>query len=129
MANPNTGVNNDTGYVTNSPRLDYKINFVKTGVHQVWIRGIGATGADDSIHAGLDGAAVATSDRISSFGTTWTWSRDTMDGVAATINVTTAGIHTLNLWMREDGFVVDKVVLSTNAAYVPSGTGPAQSPR
>jgi hypothetical protein len=52
-----------------------------------------------------------------------------MDGVSATINVTSAGVHTLNLWMREDGFVVDKVVLSSNVNYVPSGTGPAQSPR
>lgn len=129
IANPNSGVNNDTGYVTASPRLDYKVNFVKTGVHHVWIRGIGANGSDDSIHVGLDGAATTTSDRMSSFGTAWTWSRDTMDGVSATINVTSAGIHTLNLWMREDGMVVDKVVLSTNLNYVPSGTGPAQSPR
>ncbi|MBI3857013.1 MAG: PQQ-dependent sugar dehydrogenase [Planctomycetes bacterium] len=129
QATPNTGINQDTGYAANSPRLDYKVNFVKTGLHHVWIRGIGATGSDDSIHAGLDGAESTTSDRISSFGTAWTWSRDTMDGVSATINVTSAGIHTLNLWMREDGFVVDKVVLSSNVNYVPSGTGPAQSPR
>jgi hypothetical protein len=129
IANPNSGVNNDTGYVTASPRLDYKVNFVKTGVHHVWIRGLGANGNDDSIHVGLDGAAVSTSDRMSSFGATWTWSRDTMDGVSATINVTSAGIHTLNVWMREDGMVVDKVVLSTNTNYVPSGTGPAQSPK
>src|SRR5204863_3163835 len=106
LAGPNTGVNQDTGYAANSPRLDYQVNFVKTGVHHVWIRGIGATGSDDSIHAGLDGAESTTSDRISSFGTTWTWSRDTMDGVSATINVTSVGLHTFNLWMREDGFVV-----------------------
>jgi len=129
LAGPNSGVNQDTGYAANSPRLDYKVNFVKTGTHHVWIRGLGATGSDDSIHAGLDGAESPSSDRISSFGTTWTWSRDTMDGVSATINVTTAGVHTLNLWMREDGFVVDKVVLSSNVNYVPSGTGPAQSPK
>ena len=129
VANPNTGVNQMTGYAANSPRLDYKVSFVKTGTHHVWIRGIGATGSDDSIHVGLDGAEIATSDGLTGFGTTWTWSRNTMDGVSATINVTSAGIHTLNLWMREDGFVVDKVVLSSNLNYVPSGTGPAQSPR
>jgi len=128
-ANPNSGVNQDAGYAANSPRLDYKVNFVKTGVHQVWIRGIGATGADDSIHAGLNGVESMTSDRISSFGTTWTWSRATMDGVSATIDVSSPGVHTLNLWMREDGFVVDKIVISSNVNYVPSGTGPAQSPR
>jgi glucose/arabinose dehydrogenase len=121
----NTGVNNNTGYVTNSPRLDYRINFVKTGVHYVWIRGQGATGADDSVHVGLNGQAVATADRITGFGTTYTWTRSTMDGVVATINVTTTGVHTLNIWMREDGTVVDKVVLTTSSAYTPTGTGPA----
>ena len=129
VANPNSGVNNDTGYTTNSPRLDFRVYFAKSGTHQVWVRGIGATGSDDSCHVGLDGAASATSDRISSFFTTWTWSRNTMDGVAATINVASPGLHTINLWMREDGFVVDKIVLTTNAGYMPTGTGPAESLR
>jgi hypothetical protein len=128
-ATPNSGSNNDTGYTTNSPRLDFKVSFVKTGTHYVWIRGIGANGNDDSVHAGLDGAASTSSDRISSFGTAWTWSKATMDGTSATISVPATGVRTINLWMREDGFVVDKIVLTTNASYVPSGTGPAESPR
>ncbi len=126
---PNTGRNNNTGYTTNSPRLDFRVNFVKTGTHHVWIRGIGANGNDDSIHAGLDGVASTSSDRMSSSGTTWTWSKSTMDGVSATISVPSTGVHTINLWMREDGFVVDKLVLTTSSSYVPSGTGPAESPR
>jgi hypothetical protein len=36
---PDSGTNNDTGYVTNSPRLDYQVNFKKAGVHYVWVRG------------------------------------------------------------------------------------------
>jgi hypothetical protein len=36
-------------------------------------------------------------------------------------------MHTVSLWMREDGFSVDKLVLTTDAAYVPTGTGPAES--
>lgn len=126
---PNTGRNTNTGYTTTSPRLDFRVNFVKTGTHHVWIRGIGANGGDDSIHAGLDGAASTSSDRISSFGTAWTWSKSTMDGVSATISVPSTGVHTINLWMREDGFVVDKLVLTTSSSYVPSGTGPTESPR
>jgi hypothetical protein len=31
--------------------------------------------------------------------------------------------------MREDGTVVDKIVLTTNANFVPTGAGPGQSPR
>ena len=33
----------------------------------------------------------------------------------------------MNLWMREDGFVCDKFLLTTNAAYTPSGIGPAEN--
>jgi len=50
-----------------------------------------------------------------------------MDGVVATINVTTTGVHTLNVWMREDGFIFDKLVVSTNVSYIPTGTGPAET--
>jgi glucose/arabinose dehydrogenase len=128
-ATPNSGSNNNTGYTTNSPRLDFKVSFAKTGTHYIWIRGIGASGNDDSVHAGLDGAASTSSDRISSFGTGFTWSKATMDGVSATISVPSTGVHTINLWMREDGFVVDKIVVTTSSSYVPSGTGPAESPR
>jgi hypothetical protein len=52
-----------------------------------------------------------------------------MDGAVAAINVATAGLHTVNVWMREDGFVLDKIVLSTSSNYAPSGNGPAESPR
>ncbi|HYF01501.1 MAG TPA: PA14 domain-containing protein, partial [Planctomycetota bacterium] len=129
LASPNSGANVDTGYVTGAPRLDFRVNFVKAGVHHVWIRGAGATGSDDSVHVGLDGAASATSDRLSSFLTGWTWSRATMDGPSATIDVPTAGLHTVNVWMREDGFVLDRVLLSTSPVYSPAGLGPAESSR
>lgn len=129
VANPNSNANVDTGYTTGSPRLDYRVYFSKSGTHQVWVRGLGANGSDDSCHVGLNGAAIASSDRMSSFFTTWTWSRDTMDGVAATVNVPSPGLYTINLWMREDGFVADKILLTTNAGYVPSGAGPAESLR
>jgi hypothetical protein len=130
-AQPNTGTNNNTGYESSSPRLDFEVNFVYTGTHYVWIRGIGASGTDDSVHVGLDGAALASSDRITSVSssTDWVWTQDTMDGVVATVDVATSGVHTLNVWMREDGFVIDKIVLTTSASFIPTGTGPTESPR
>ena len=128
-ASPNNGTKHNTGNVSNSPRLDFPINFTRTGIHYVWIRAHKASGQDDSVHVGLDGAAVSSSDRISGFALgTWSWSKQTMDGPVATVNITTTGIHTLNLWMREDGAVVDKLLLTTNASYIPSGTGAPESP-
>ena len=43
------------------------------------------------------------------------------------LTVATAGVHTINVWMRESGMVFDKLVLTTAAAYAPSGAGPAES--
>jgi hypothetical protein len=110
----NTGNLIDTNYVNTSPLLDFKINFVRRGVHPLWVRGFGARKADDSLYMGLDEAAVATNDWISGFKPVWGWSHRTTDGALATINVKAIGIHVLNAWMREDRMVVDKLVLTTN---------------
>jgi len=128
-ATPNSGATVNTGYVTNSPRLDFQVEFVKTGTHYLWARGMGPNSSDDSCHAGLDGAETTSSDRISGFGSSWGWQRSTMDGSVATFNITSTGVHTVNVWMREDGFVLDKLVITTDSDYTPSWTGPVESPR
>ncbi len=114
------GTNYNTGYESSSPRLDYQINFSQTGTHYVWI--LGKAGGSDvassnSIHAGLNGQGLTTSDRISGFDHTYGWSNDTMDTVRATIEVSQTGMQTFNLWMREDGFIVDKIILTTDPNY------------
>ena len=132
LATPNTGTNNNTGFETASPRLDYRVNFTRVGTHYIWIRGQGAS-VDDSVHVGLNGTAQATSDRVTGFITTaWRWSGDTMDTARATIEVTAPGEQVVNLWMREDGTQVDKIVLTTDPSLQPDSfgaTGPAESPR
>jgi hypothetical protein len=82
------------------------------------------------VHTGLDGAVPGTSDNIeTNTFNTWVWIKDSRDGGRATLNVGTTGLHTFSLYMREDGFVADKIVLTTDVNYVPSGTGPAESTR
>jgi glucose/arabinose dehydrogenase len=138
QATPNTGLVRDTGYVANSPRLDYRINFTQTGTYYVWVRGRAATTGDDTLHVGLDGAAVATADRISGlknvYGTgtltrRYDWTNSTLDGARATIEITTPGIHTLNVWMREDGAVIDELLLLSNPDIAPTAPGQTESPR
>ncbi|MBU1191586.1 MAG: VCBS repeat-containing protein [Gammaproteobacteria bacterium] len=129
FASPNIGKSNNTGYLTKSPRMDFQINFVKTGVHYLWLRGFGGTGNDNSVHAGLDGAAVGTSDRIRFPTSCCDWTQSTHDGPVATINVTSAGAHTLNIWMREDGLILDKLILTTDKNIRPSGSGVQESYR
>jgi hypothetical protein len=129
VANPNSNVTINTGYTTTSPQLDFPVQFTTPGTYYVWVRAIGPSGNDDSCHAGLDGNAMASADRMGSFSTTLSWSRATLDGPVASINVASAGVHVFNLWMREDGVRIDRILLTTNSGYTPSGAGPAESPR
>jgi PA14 domain/Bacterial lectin/Immunoglobulin I-set domain/Gylcosyl hydrolase family 115 C-terminal domain len=128
MAAPNTGTAFITGFVTRSPRLDYRVFFETAGTHYVWVRGRAGTTADNSLHVGLDGAAVPTADRIIGLKPDYTWIRATADGAVATINVPSPGIHTVNVWMAEDGAVIDRLLLTTSPNFIPTGLGPAESP-
>ncbi len=131
-AGPDIGANIDTGYDINSPQLDYNVEFVKTGTHYIWIRGFKTSGTDDSVHVGLDGRALSSCDRLALWDNDnqWQWSDTTMDSdpdPRAAFNVAITGIHTVNLWMREDGFRLDKIVITADPDYIPTGLGPQES--
>ena len=82
----------------------------------------------DSLHVGLDGAAPSSAADLTGFTDEWSWSKVTMSGGGATVDLTTTGEHTLDAWMREDGLRVDRVLLVTDTNYIPDGLGPAESP-
>jgi len=112
-----------TDYVEKSPRLDYFVDFIFSGTHYLWLRAYASSTASNSVHAGLDGGTAAGGADIhfEAVGS-YVW-------VRTTLAIPSAGLHTVNLWGREKSAVVDKVLLTTDAGYVPSGLGPAESPR
>ncbi len=119
------------GTGSGSPRLNYQVKFSKTGMHYVWVRGYRTSGTDDSCHAGLDDDET-TADRIQAGSTdfTWQWSNNRRDDQGrAFVDVTTAGVHTFHVRMREDGWRCDKIVLTTNPNYTPRDLGPEESHR
>ncbi len=123
IAGPNTGV--VTGENTNGPRRDYAINFTNTGTYYVWVRLKGNNNVDDSIHVGLDGNPVS----LGQWGVSptthpdWQWINKGGSAARLTVNVTTAGVHTLNMWMREDGVNVDQFILTKDANFHPDAGG------
>ena len=133
MHAPNgNGGHGNTDYAANSERLEYEINFVKTGTHYVWILAWGADGTDDSCHAGLDGEETPLSDRMTGWSGAYEWNNHRMDlPEPSQIEITSTGLHTLNIWVREDGLIIDKIVLTTNPDFTLTGAeeGPAESRR
>ncbi|MFA5856930.1 MAG: DNRLRE domain-containing protein [Candidatus Pacearchaeota archaeon] len=129
QALPNTGTNNNAGYTTTSPEVQFKADFATSGTYYVWVRGYAISGNDDSIHAGINNTAYTSADRIANFAAgTYSWHRDTLDPQVATLYIGAGKNQTINFWMREDGFVIDKILLTTDNLYTPTGVGPTESP-
>jgi hypothetical protein len=131
---PDSGVNaGNVPELVNGARLDLRASFVATGTHYVWIRGGDPTaaGAGDSVHVGINGVITPSGTQVSgtpTFNTTsWNWVGNIQGDTRTTVNIDTIGTHTINLWMREDGFLMDKVILTTDVAFTPTATGPAES--
>ena len=132
MHAPNGRGGHSTNYAANSERLDYEIDFVKTGTYYVWILAWGFDGNDDSCHAGLDGEEIPTLVAMSGWSGSYEWNCDLMSlSDPPTFEVTSTGVHTLNIWVREDGLIIDKIVLTTNPDFTLSGSepGPPESTR
>ncbi|HAT09221.1 MAG TPA: hypothetical protein DCS97_01180, partial [Planctomycetes bacterium] len=101
----------------------YDATIATAGTYTVWLRVSAPDGAGDSVFAGVDGAQIGTSFLSTGSPTSFGWVK------LATTKTLTAGDHTFSLRRREDGYRIDRILLSANASYVPSGVGPAESLR
>jgi len=117
-------------YMTSSPRMDYRINFVRTGTHYVWIRGYAGGSGSRLIHIGLNGQRQVTAESMSlSRYNEWSWDRSSANAAYAQIVVPSAGVHTLNVYMHQDGLSLDRLILTTDSSWSPAGIGPPESAR
>lgn len=121
----------EDGYVASAARADYEIVFTHPGTYYVWGRGWSEDYEENSVHIGLNGQVQDQADKLYwVYLDQWQWTGDTKDDDArATITVPSAGTHTLNMYMREDGARIDRLLLTTDGNYSPVADGPAESPR
>lgn len=128
VTNPDAGLirlNN-----VDTPHLRYQVDFPEAGNWRVWVRGWGdavaGEGKSDSVHIGLNGALGQAASLQGFPAGGWAWSSTTRGNGVATVQVSTSGRHTIDVWMREDGFEFDALVLSLDGGFVPTGMGPAE---
>jgi len=127
---PNDGTLFMADVASKSPKLEYRIAFARTGPHFLWVRAAADADSDNSVHAGLDGEALPSLGSVGWSPTKkWVWSNKRMDGKPATFTLATAGMHTIQLWIREDGAMIDRFVITSDPKWGPKGNGPAESPR
>ncbi len=118
--------------------LEYEVDFETTGTYYVWVRAYSSGTEDNGIHVGLDGDKPSSGAKVQVCGqNAWKWSNAQRDsgGTACgvngtiTVQVTTPGVHVVSLHQREDGFELDRFLMTTDPSYVPGGAGPRESDR
>jgi|GEM_PF-1618221 len=112
-------------------RLDYQVNFTKTGQHWIWVRGCGEYRFNHTLYVGLD----MNSGDWSKIEMGWegmSWKR------SGRFDVDAPGIKTINIWLNHDALAVDKIIITNDEKYIPSaesnssdgsptGLGPAET--
>jgi hypothetical protein len=98
------------------------------GTYHLWLRrwapdrwGFRGGAKSNSALLGMDDQALGTvfDDQDGDF-EAWSW-------VAADPMELSAGTHALTLRVREGGYAVDRIILTTDAGFVPSGVGPEET--
>ncbi len=102
------------------PRLSYRVNVTETGEFYLHVHATtGPNNGSDSLFAGMDGVPLPAEYDYDSAATQWR---------TGLFDVNTTGLHTLDIWGREDGITVRKLVLNRSPS-APQGNGPGESLR
>lgn len=121
--------------------LYYPVYFNTPGKYYVWARVCPTGSEDNGLHVGLDGEWPASGRRMQwiSQNSEWHWdskqrTQEVHTGVPYLIylDVKNSGLHTIMFSMREDGFEMDKWLMSTNKDILKhhdKSMGPNESPR
>ena len=123
-----TGRTFSTRYVGVSPELQYPIVFTETGTYRVWLRGYVASTRNDTVNVNLDGLERSTR-AASDFEVNedeYQWTGINRDDDPQLVEAG-PGLHMLSLWIRENGMIVDKILLTKDLEFVPTGFGPDES--
>jgi len=110
--------------------LSYPIYFNSAGLYVFWARAFSTGPEDNGLHVGINGTWPESSSRVQLCPGKhqWTWSSaqrrpENHCGVPKTVllSVPTPGLHTIQLSMREDGFELDKFILTKDFNFTPEG--------
>ena len=123
---PDSGANLAVGA---GPHATYQVNVQSGGTYYVWLAASAPDANGDSVFVRLNNnpASTLTLEGTDARGVAVpTGSSSGWVKVPGSLTVN-AGINTINLWGREDGFRLFKIVLTQNNAFVPPADGMAQS--
>ncbi len=112
---------------SNGCELGYDIDFTTAGTYHIWVRRYAANSGHNSIWVGVDGTQSGGTFDNSNTGLSpavWTWIT-----TAATDVYISAGTRTFQIRRRERLYDIDRIILTTDGGYTPTGNGPSESTR
>ncbi|RMD82597.1 MAG: hypothetical protein D6820_03445 [Lentisphaerae bacterium] len=99
----------------------WHIRISNSATYTLWIRRFAANAATNSGYVGIDGSQIGNYDNTADY-SKWVWKK------LGSVHLS-SGEHQLQLRRREAGYAVDRILLTRDSSYSPSGKGPAESPR
>ncbi len=113
----NLNQRSDTTNLWTAPRLDYEIRTSRPDTHYVHIRHR-STIDDNSVWLGVN-YKLAVDWHLEKDSADWIWQSYKLGYIAPR-----AGKYLLSVLMREDGTPIDKIIITTDPTYSPTGEGP-----
>lgn len=112
--------------------LSYKVHFNTPGRYYIWARSFSTGPEDNGMHFGLNGEWPESGKRWQTVKKReWSWeSKQRTEKIHVGepfklyLNIPSAGEHTIQVSMREDGFEFDKFILTLDRYFIPESTGP-----
>jgi Gylcosyl hydrolase family 115 C-terminal domain len=132
---PDTRITHDDTLITgenfsNIPGLmcivSYKIKFNTTGRYYVWVRALSTGSEDNSVHVGIDGTWPESGARMQwcDGKNKWWWESKQRteknhcgEPYLIYLNIEKTGWHNIEFSMREDGFMMDKFLLTKDKTF------------
>ena len=108
--------------------IHYKVHFNTPGRYYVWVKAFSTGSEDNGVHVGLNGNWPESGRRMQwcDGKHTWRWeskqrTNEVHCGVPYQIylDIETAGVHDIQFSMREDGFEMDKWLMTTDMNFKP----------
>jgi hypothetical protein len=103
--------------------LGYRVVFPEATTYYTWVRGVAPGAASSSLDLGIDGSYPASGQDVvfpvPSTSFQFTGQSASSGSPASAALTTTAGAHTVDVTMRQDGVRFDQLQLTTDPSYIP----------
>jgi hypothetical protein len=99
--------------LSQAPRVSYELKTRASGTHFLWVRGTADNADENSLHLGIDGGALVQANWNFGPAGAWTWKRSQSFEL-------TAGVHSIDIYMREGGFSIDQLLLTADETFSPT---------